>query len=110
MVRANRHSRRTRGPLLWPFTRGLPMNRSTSVLSASLFLILAAGAARGDEPAAPPKLSVTGTVVDAGGKPVVGATVYLREWPSVRIDRKLVKTEKEILATATTDSRGAFAF
>jgi protocatechuate 3,4-dioxygenase beta subunit len=66
----------------------------------------------GSTPAAEParKLSASGTVRDAQGKPVAGATVYLRQWPSVEISGKRVATGKEVLATTTTDMQGQFAF
>jgi protocatechuate 3,4-dioxygenase beta subunit len=54
------------------------------------------------------RLSAFGQVVDPEGKPVPGATVYLRQWPSV-VTPSTVKRAKEILATAVTDEQGGFA-
>src|SRR5262249_36250111 len=63
-------------------------------------------------PDQPPRtLSASGKVVDATGKPVAGATVYLREWALVRKTYQPHEQEiKDILATTTTDEQGAFAF
>jgi RNA polymerase sigma factor (sigma-70 family) len=58
-----------------------------------------------------PRLDVAGRVLDTTGQPVPGATVHLREWtvwPGVGPAIDLPVTD--ILATARTDTRGAFAF
>lgn len=66
------------------------------------------------------KLSAAGKVVDGGGKPVVGATVILREWSVYRVrgvppkqTEKLVRGEEELadkLAETRTDAEGRFQF
>jgi protocatechuate 3,4-dioxygenase beta subunit len=56
-------------------------------------------------------LSASGKVVDAKGKPVVGATVYLREWVPLRKQRPYdEQPPSDILATTRTDRHGEFAF
>ncbi len=72
-------------------------------------------------PTAPPAatLSASGTVVDADGKPVAGATVIFREWSVFRVRgmgtnevEKLLRGEElpDKLATTTTDAEGRFHF
>src|SRR5262249_25105503 len=59
----------------------------------------------------PHTLSASGKVVDAQGKPVAGATVYLREWAALRKQHfHGDQLPSDILATTTTDRHGAFAF
>ncbi len=53
----------------------------------------------------PPRLDVTGRALDDRGGPVVGATVYLREWTPWR-----GPSPDDVLAVTHTDHRGAFAF
>jgi hypothetical protein len=85
------------------------MNCRNVLLTAALCLGMSTAAVAGAEP--PRKLSASGTVVDSAGKPIAGARVYLREWPtSLDGSRKLGTTGKEVLATTTTDQRGAFKF
>jgi protocatechuate 3,4-dioxygenase beta subunit len=79
------------------------------VLTVGLLQALT-GAAPGDEPARPGKLSVAGQVVGPGGTPVAGARVYLRQWPTVQTWQKTVRADREILATTTTGQDGRFAF
>ncbi len=64
-------------------------------------------------------LSASGTVVDAGGKPVAGATVILREWSVYRVrgmssreTEKLIRGEElpDTLAKTMTDASGQFRF
>lgn len=67
-----------------------------------------------DEPP-PPLLSAHGTVVDPAGKPVAGATVYLREWSIYRVlmdaaNRTPLKDRTDILATTQTDAEGAYRY
>jgi RNA polymerase sigma factor (sigma-70 family) len=58
-----------------------------------------------DADLAPPRLDVAGRALDARGQPVVGATVYLREWTPWR-----AVNVNDVLAVTGTDHRGAFAF
>jgi beta-lactamase regulating signal transducer with metallopeptidase domain/uncharacterized GH25 family protein len=61
----------------------------------------------------PALLSASGTVVDPAGKPVAGATVYLREWSTYRMSNERFSRTKDvndILATVQTDAQGAFRF
>jgi len=71
-----------------------------------------------DEPSEekqPPKgtvfLSALGTVVEAGGKPVAGAKVYLREWSSLRVsENPYDENPRDVLATVQTAANGKFRF
>lgn len=56
-------------------------------------------------------LSASGKVQDESGKPVSGATVYLREWSTYRISQNYFdRKPKDILATVKTDSQGKYSF
>ena len=63
----------------------------------------------GTPTAAPPPLTAFGTVLDPAGKPVAGATVYLRAWfpPWSAPDNP---NEDDVRATVQTDPQGAFRF
>ena len=68
---------------------------------------------QGTAPAEPPPALPTafGKIVDPAGKPVAGATVYLREWSTVLISREPYNQNlNDILATTQTDAAGAFRF
>ena len=65
------------------------------------------------------KLSASGTVVDAEGRPVAGATVILREWSAYRVwgvkqeaTERLIRGEEvpDVLAETKTDDEGRFQF
>jgi RNA polymerase sigma factor (sigma-70 family) len=59
------------------------------------------------------RLSAAGKVVDAAGKPVAGATVYLRDWAPWRTRVRSWEQRdqaNDLLATTTTDGAGRFAF
>ena len=59
----------------------------------------------------PTKLTAFGQVVDPTGKPVAGATVYLREWSSkLTSEDPYDRNPNDILATTQTDQRGEFRF
>jgi RNA polymerase sigma factor (sigma-70 family) len=65
---------------------------------------------RAETPAAP-RLDVAGRVLDTAGQPVTDATVHLREWTVWQGgDLATDIPATDILATARTDARGAFAF
>jgi beta-lactamase regulating signal transducer with metallopeptidase domain/protocatechuate 3,4-dioxygenase beta subunit len=56
-------------------------------------------------------LSARGTVVDAEGKPVAGAKVYLREWSRLRVsENPYDENPRDVLATAQTAADGTFRF
>jgi beta-lactamase regulating signal transducer with metallopeptidase domain/protocatechuate 3,4-dioxygenase beta subunit len=58
-----------------------------------------------------PLLTASGRAVDPTGKPVAGATVYLREWSTYRISSEPYNQNlNDILATTKTDAAGAFRF
>ncbi|MBV9123844.1 MAG: carboxypeptidase regulatory-like domain-containing protein, partial [Planctomycetes bacterium] len=61
------------------------------------------------EPSPPRHLSVSGQVVGPDGKPVAGATVYLRQWTFRSVYAQTV-APSDILATAPSDDQGRFAF
>jgi beta-lactamase regulating signal transducer with metallopeptidase domain len=62
-----------------------------------------------DQPSA--LLTATGKVVDTAGKPVAGASVYLREWSTSRISSDPYnQSPQDVLATTYTDDDGAFRF
>ncbi|MDR3621901.1 MAG: sigma-70 family RNA polymerase sigma factor [Paludisphaera borealis] len=74
-----------------------------------------------DPPPIVTKLSASGRVVDAAGKPIAGARVYLREWTTNRMRRMAVvergslnlmrgDTIDCLLANRTTDADGRFEF
>jgi protocatechuate 3,4-dioxygenase beta subunit len=84
------------------------MSRTLFALAAS-FLSVGACFAADQEPKS--LISVTGKVIGSDGKPVDGATVYLREWTFVRKSQPpQAGATSDILATAVTDKTGAFAF
>ncbi len=60
------------------------------------------------------RLSATGTVVNPEGKPVAGATVYLREWSFMRTAHNRYpyqyQTGQDVLSKMTTDESGQFSF
>ncbi|MGA2253891.1 MAG: M56 family metallopeptidase [Thermoguttaceae bacterium] len=58
------------------------------------------------------QLSASGKVIDLSGEPVAGATVYLREWSTLRssIEPYDWNDINDILATTRTDQRGQFTF
>ena len=69
--------------------------------------------AKPSEPSEPPPamLTASGKVVDPAGKPVAGATVYLREWSTYRISQDAFKLDtNDVLATTETDADGGFRF
>ncbi|MCX7424273.1 MAG: carboxypeptidase regulatory-like domain-containing protein, partial [Planctomycetia bacterium] len=69
--------------------------------------------AKPSEPSEPPPATLTasGKVVDPAGKPVAGATVYLREWSTYRISQDAFKLDtNDVLATTETDAAGGFRF
>jgi protocatechuate 3,4-dioxygenase beta subunit len=79
-------------------------------LAATLAAVaLAAGAATAADPPGA-KLSAAGHVVTADGAPVAGATVHLRQWPALEPWLRPADPTREVLATATTDEQGRFAF
>jgi protocatechuate 3,4-dioxygenase beta subunit len=85
------------------------MKRTVIVLLAGFFFLGVAAAAGAEDP--PRTLSAAGKVVDAGGKPVAGATVYLREWVFLRPTRPASdQPANDILATTTSEAQGTFAF
>lgn len=56
-------------------------------------------------------LSALGTVVDADGKPVAGAKVYLREWSRARVSESpFDRNPQDVLATQRTAADGTFRF
>jgi RNA polymerase sigma factor (sigma-70 family) len=57
------------------------------------------------DPNAPPVLSAVGRVQDAAGRPLAGATVILREWPSWS-----TRPAEAVLAQTRTDAGGRFRF
>jgi beta-lactamase regulating signal transducer with metallopeptidase domain/protocatechuate 3,4-dioxygenase beta subunit len=58
-----------------------------------------------------PLLTVFGRVVDSDGKPVAGATVYLREWSTYRVSSEPYNRNlNDILATTKTDAAGTLRF
>lgn len=57
------------------------------------------------------QITTFGKVLDPTGKPVVGATVYLREWSTYRISTDFFdQNPNDILAKTVTDAEGAFRF
>lgn len=59
----------------------------------------------------PPALSARGQVVDPAGRPVAGARVVLREWPSIRKSSDAYVDEvRDILAETKSDAEGRFEF
>ncbi|MFT3880160.1 MAG: sigma-70 family RNA polymerase sigma factor [Gemmatales bacterium] len=58
------------------------------------------------------RLSASGTVVNPEGKPVAGATVYLREWSFLRTSFPPYEPQvgRDILSKMTTDETGQFSF
>jgi beta-lactamase regulating signal transducer with metallopeptidase domain/uncharacterized GH25 family protein len=66
--------------------------------------------ATGEKP--PALLTASGKVLDPNGKPLAGATVYLREWSTYRISSNPAKPQdvNDILATVQTDALGTFQF
>jgi protocatechuate 3,4-dioxygenase beta subunit len=85
------------------------MMRMLVVILASLCLLILAPILSAEEP--PRTLSAAGKVLASDGKPVAGATVYLREWIFLRPTRQPAdKQVTDILATTTTDDQGVFAF
>ncbi|HLN29932.1 MAG TPA: sigma-70 family RNA polymerase sigma factor [Gemmataceae bacterium] len=60
---------------------------------------------------APAHLSASGKVIDEKGKPIGGATVYLREFAILRHTAELQRKDyTDILAKTTTDAAGRFLF
>lgn len=58
-----------------------------------------------------PPITAAGVVVDTAGKPIAGATVYLREWSLQRFSENTRElNQQDVLATTQTDERGEFAF
>jgi RNA polymerase sigma factor (sigma-70 family) len=83
--------------------------------------LIVSGATGGASRSVPPamKLNATGRVVDAGGRPVAGATVLVREWATQRAmglsaneNEKLFRGGEisDVLARGTTDAAGRFRF
>ena len=61
----------------------------------------------------PVLLTALGKVLDPAGKPVAGATVYLREWSTYRVSSQPYLQDKkidDILAKTQTDAEGKFEF
>jgi protocatechuate 3,4-dioxygenase beta subunit len=59
----------------------------------------------------PALLTASGKVVDPAGRPIAGATVYLREWSTYRISTDPYnENPQDVLATTHTDAGGAFRF
>ena len=61
----------------------------------------------------PALLTAFGKVLDPAGKPVAGATVYLREWSTYRVSSQPYLQDKkidDILAKTQTDAEGKFEF
>ena len=54
-------------------------------------------------------LTASGKVIDAAGKPVAGASVYLREWSTLRSSEEPY-SPNDILAATQTGQRGQFTF
>lgn len=84
------------------------------VFALSLPLQLIAGEPVPASPAAatdqPPKLSVSGKVLDKDSHPVAKAKVLLREWSTYRRGEDPFSPVRDILATTTTDDKGQFSF
>ena len=63
----------------------------------------------------PIRLTAFGRVLDEAGKPVAGATVYLREWSTYRISqdhsiRIANRRAKDVIAAQKTDANGNYRF
>ena len=62
------------------------------------------------DPPGPP-VSASGVVIDIAGKPIAGATVYLREWSLLRYSENPYDAQPhDLLATTKTNDRGEFSF
>jgi protocatechuate 3,4-dioxygenase beta subunit len=58
-----------------------------------------------------PLVSASGVIVDTAGKPIAGATVYLREWSLLRYSENPYDAHPhDILASTKTNDRGEFSF
>ena len=75
---------------------------------SQLIVALAVGLFGGTEPRH--TLSAEGTVQDAQGRPVAGATVYLRVWALAPTRPAPSGKASDVRAKATTDAHGRFAF
>src|SRR5260370_35037695 len=85
------------------------MKRTFVIMLAGFLDVVLATAAGADD--SPRTVSAAGKVVTGDGKPVAGATVYLREWTFLRPNRQAADHPgNDILATTTADEQGAFAF